>query len=258
MNPVVSRITIYPVKSLDGYAVNTAEVGHHSFLVNDRRFAMFGNDGKLINGKSSPLVHLLRLTRTGELHFECYSLLLNESFGFLAGVNDHAFSLFLSRHFDRPVELREDTSGNFQDVPHDAAITLVSTASLLKIGEWMMIDDLDELRARFRATIEISGVPAFWEDRLFAQPGKQVGFRIGEVGLECVGPRERCVVPTRHPETGDVYHGFAKTMAAFRWKNIPDHSLLQTWEHGYFLSVDCRITPDSYGKKINVGDRLIV
>ena len=256
MPPIVSHITIYPVKSLDGISVDVAEIGNHSYLVNDRRFAIFGEDDKLINGKSEPKVHLLRLRRKDDACLECESVLLNETFTFDTTGHTTSFAMFLSRHFGKPVEVREDQEGNFQDVPHDAALTVVSTASLQQIGAWMKIDDLDELRARFRATIEISGVPAFWEDRLFGKPGEVVPFRIGDVELEGIGPRERCVVPTRHPSTSAVYQGFAKEMAASRWNHVPDYSVLHEWGHGYFLSVDCRIAKASFLKRIRLNDLL--
>jgi len=35
--------------------------------------------------------------------------------------------------------------------------------------------DLDEARKRFRTTLEIDGVPAFWEDQLFGGRRTQCG-----------------------------------------------------------------------------------
>ncbi|MBK6772560.1 MAG: hypothetical protein IPG78_10635 [Ignavibacteria bacterium] len=68
--------------------------------------------------------------------------------------------------------------------------------------------DLEEARKRFRATVEIDGVPAFWEDHLFSNEGKRIEFKIGDVTLFGISPRARCVVPTRNPETGEVIHAF--------------------------------------------------
>lgn len=256
MPATVSRITIYPFKSLDGYATGLLQIGPGSFVRNDRRYALVDADGKRVNGKATPLVHLLRLNYLADAMFACTSVTLNRSIVVDMNAPWTPFNAFLSEHFGRRVELREDESGNFQDVPHEAAITLVSTATLEQVAQWMNLTDLDEVRRRFRVTVEVSGVPAFWEDALFGAPGDVIPFRMGDVDLEGVGPRERCVVPTRHSITGTVDTGFAKELARQRWEHRPKDSLLPAWKHGYFIGVDCRIAPSSWNRCIYLGDSI--
>ena len=73
--------------------------------------------------------------------------------------------------------------------------------------------DLEETRKRFRASVEIRGAPAFWEDRFFASQGRAVEYRIGQVTLFGMGPRARCIVPTRDPVDGAAYPGFTRNTA---------------------------------------------
>jgi uncharacterized protein YcbX len=114
--------------------------------------------------------------------------------------------------------------------------------------------DLEETRKRFRATVEIGGVPAFWEDRLFAEQGKGIEFEIGHVTMFGMSPRARCVVPTRHPETGEVVHAFPKTFARHRAASQPGWSMLDEYDHHYYLTVNCYIPATEIGKSIEVGD----
>ena len=113
-------------------------------------------------------------------------------------------------------------------------------------------------RKRFRATIEITGVPAFWEDKLFLEEGTAIEFTIGEVTLYGISPRARCVVPTRHSQTGEVIHGFPKTFAQQRARTLPQWSTLTDYGHAYYLSVDCYIPSTEFGKWIGVGDEIII
>src|SRR5580692_7444806 len=64
----LSRIFIYPVKSLDGVSVETARVLPSGALANDRRFAIFDALGQYVNGKRNPRVHLLRSAYDPETH----------------------------------------------------------------------------------------------------------------------------------------------------------------------------------------------
>jgi MOSC domain-containing protein len=51
MSARLHRITIYPIKSLDGVAVDEIEVLPACGLANDRRFALQDANGRFINGK---------------------------------------------------------------------------------------------------------------------------------------------------------------------------------------------------------------
>lgn len=59
--PILSRIIVYPVKSLDGLSVERCQVLPSGALACDRRFALRDSEGNFINGKRFPAIHGLRL-----------------------------------------------------------------------------------------------------------------------------------------------------------------------------------------------------
>ncbi|MFN8155682.1 MAG: MOSC N-terminal beta barrel domain-containing protein, partial [Bacteroidia bacterium] len=133
MNPVVSRLTVFPFKSLDGIDCSCVQTGSGSFLQGDRLYALFDARGKYINGKANPLVHTLRL-REEEGRFHLTSAALHRSIDFSADSGLRQAADFLSDHFGEEVTIRKNESGKFLDVPVESAITLVSGASLRKAG----------------------------------------------------------------------------------------------------------------------------
>ena len=257
--PFISNISIYPVKSLDGISVQKAQIGNGGSLHHDREYAIKDGNNKFVNGKSNALVHLLRMN----IDFEKEII----SFRHQDETNWHAFHLqqdkaaiddYLSTFFKMPVSLHKNTAGRFLDIPDISGMTIVSTASLQTVSGWFNDLDLDETRKRFRATLEIADVPAFWEDWLFFDEAMPVEFKIGNITIMGMSPRARCVVPTRHPETGEVIHAFQKSFAQHRTADLPQGSTLPNYGHGYFLSVDCLIPQSEFGKWIAIGDEVKV
>lgn len=253
----VKNITIYPIKSLDGVSLNQAQLGPGGCLLHDREYAIVDEQGRYVNGKSTARVHLLR----SKVDFE------TELIAFRHGqeLQWHTFHLhrnktdideYLSGFFNKPVKLLKSTGGEFLDVPVKSGITLLSTASLQTVAGWYAGLPLEETRKRFRANIEVSGVPAFWEDRLFYKEGTAVEFSIGDVTLWGLAPRARCVVPTRHPASGESIRGFQKSFAVNRGNSLPGWSTLGHYDHSYYLSVDCYVPPTEFGKWIKTGDLL--
>ena len=259
INPIVDSITIYPIKSLDGVSLQSVQIGNGGSLIHDREFAIVDSRGKFVNGKSNALVHLLR----SAVDFKSEII----SFWYLTAETRNSFHLqedkraideFLSTFFKIPVTLIRNTNGEFLDVPVQSGVTVLSSSSLKTVGSWFNNMDIEETRKRFRATIEITEAPAFWEDKLFLEEGTAIEFNIGEVTLYGISPRARCVVPTRHPLTGAVLHGFPKIFAQQRIKTLPQWSTLTDYGHAYYLSVDCYIPPAEFGKWIAVGDELTI
>ncbi len=257
INPVVDRITIYPVKSLDGISLQKAQIGNGGSLVHDREYAIIDNNGKFVNGKSNPLVHLLR----SKIDFEKEIISLRHEAGtdwdyFHLQKDKATIDEFLSSFFKMPVALYKNTEGEFLDIPVQSGVTVLSTASLQAVGAWFNNMDIEETRKRFRATVEMAAVPAFWEDHLFLEEGTAIEFKIADTILWGISPRARCVVPTRNPETGEVIHGFPKLFARQRTTELPHWSTLADYGHAYYLSVDCYIPPSEFGKWISVGDEV--
>mgnify|MGYP001259402189 CR=1 FL=1 len=142
------------------------------------------------------------------------------------------------------------------DIPDISGVTVLSTTSLESVSQWYDNMNIDETRKRFRATIEIGGVPAFWEDRLFSTQGKGVEYKIGEVTIFGMSPRARCIVPIRNPITGEPIHAFPKIFAKHRATNQPEWSVLKEYGHHYYLTVNCFIPATETGKWIEVGNRV--
>jgi uncharacterized protein YcbX len=256
-NPVLSRITIFPIKSLDGMDLQKAMIAEGGCLLHDREYAISDEEGNFVIGKSNPKVHQLRsavdvekemlsLKQQGETNWNQFHLQKEKA----------AIESYLSDYFGKPVLLQQNKTGRFLDIPDISGVTVLSTASLESITQWYDNMDIEETRKRFRATIEISGVPAFWEDHLFSTQGKGIEFKIGDVTMFGMSPRARCVVPTRHPETGEVIHAFPKTFARHRSASQPPWSMLNEYGHHYHLTVNCYIPATEIGKWIAVGDRV--
>jgi hypothetical protein len=58
--PTLDRITLYPVKSLDGVDVAAARVLPSGALENDRRWRLVDMEGRVVNAKRTPLFHAIR------------------------------------------------------------------------------------------------------------------------------------------------------------------------------------------------------
>jgi hypothetical protein len=58
--PALDRITLYPVKSLDGVAVAEARVLPSGGLENDRRWRLVDLDGRVVNAKRTAAFHPIR------------------------------------------------------------------------------------------------------------------------------------------------------------------------------------------------------
>ena len=63
---------------------------------------------------------------------------------------------------------------------------------------------------------EISGVPPFWEDQLYREKYEIVRFRIGDVEIHGVNPCQRCNVPPRDPDTGELIPRFQEIFSKQR------------------------------------------
>jgi len=122
-------------------------------------------------------------------------------------------AVWFSEYFQQAVVVRHIPEG----APDDGLApgpTIVSTASLQRVCELFPGIELHEARERFRATLEVDGVPAFWEDQLFGEnENYPVRFRIGEIAFEGSNPCARCPVPPRNPRTGEDLVGFQKMFA---------------------------------------------
>jgi uncharacterized protein len=253
--PRLTRITIFPVKSLDEIELQKSIITKGGCLLHDREYAIIDENGNFVNGKSNAMVHSLR----SNVDFE------NEIISFrpMQETNWRPFHLqkektelekYLSDYFNKKVFFEQDLTGRFMDIPDIAGVTILSTSTLKEVSTWYTNISLEETRRRFRATLEIDSVDAFWEDHLFSHEGRGIEFKVGDVTIIGMSPRARCVVPTRDSETGEVTHAFPKSFAKHRVATLPSWSTLEEYGHHYYLTVNCYIPPTEIGKWIHLGD----
>lgn len=269
--PELRRITTYPIKALDQFDRTKARITEGGTIEHDREYAILdrpadesydpntasaSGTGDYINGKRTDAVHRLRSTfdpaaRTltlrvqGETNSQTFDL-----------EDRTALNTWLTDYFDQSASIRQYTAGGHHDLhKHDiSGPSVISTATLREVASWFPNIDLDSIRRRFRANLEISGVPPFWEDRLVADHGEAVAFRIGDVRFEGIEPCERCVVPSRDPDTGDEHTDFRQTFIRKRGETRPEWLDSDRFDHDFRLMTVTNIPESEWGKTLQTGD----
>ncbi len=236
-------ILIYPIKALDGIEVSTATILESGALEHDRAFAILDRQGNYVNGKNNPKVHQLRAV----YDLSALTVKLN-GVTFKLEAHNRDLETWLSDYFAEPVEVWENLEMGFPDDTEANAATVISTATLETVASWFTGLSLAETRSRFRMNLEISGVPAFWEDRLFSEPNQGIEFKIGTVHFQGINPCQRCVVPIRNSLTGEVDKGFQKTFSQKRRETLPSFVNTSWFNHYYRLGVNTK-TPPSQGNQ---------
>jgi len=253
---VVSQILIYPVKSLDGVSVREAAITSGGILAGDRTYALFDADGKYVNAKRTPIIQLLR----AEFDSTCETITLSAP----GDGQPRRFSLierddlndWLSSYFGFSVHVeREDASG-FPDDRAAPGPTIVSEASLAEVTTWYPGLAVESARRRFRTNIELGGTEPFGEDCLFGMPDEKRPFRIGDVRFFGHNPCQRCVVPTRDPDSSDPIPNFQKTFMEMRKKTLPPWSQPLRFNHYYRFAINTSIPESETGRILRVGDEV--
>jgi len=265
--PRLVNIRLHPIKALDPISVPEARISPSGGLALDRAWALYSVDGKWVNGKRTPVIHLIRARYANDLRSVTLSVpgdrreIPTRAFAFPEGHEDAAE--WFSVYFEQQIIVRYSEDG-FPDDTVASGPTIVSTASLQAVADWFPPSpkgfpgiSLDEARMRFRATLEINGVPAFWEDQLFGEDERSVvRFRIGEVQFEGSNPCARCPVPPRNPLTGENLDGFQKHFTQMRQSTLPAWSPRARFDHFYRMSTNTRVAPSEQGKLLRAGDAL--
>ncbi len=258
MKPTISRIRIYPIKALDPVELQEAEVGVHS-LRHDREFAMITPDQRFMNSKRTGRVNELKAT----YDLPNYMVHLTpraggevESFHLL---NDkRKLEMCLENFFGEPLSLIQNEQGQLMDIPTASSVTIVSEASLQSLHQEFSDRNLEDVRLRFRATIELKGVDPYWEENLVGEPGVGMRIQVSDVEMIGVSPRARCNVPLRDPFTGITDKTFVKRMMKRREATLPKESHLPEYGNLYHLTINTYIPETQKGKWIRVGDEVKV
>lgn len=277
----VDELVGYPLKSNDGVALDRAEVGPAGALRGDRTYALVeagvdpreasvGANGGYVNGKSEPAVHGLRASyelaaptdatptavtlsrparpETGAAADERRFALPDEGDALAAWVGDY---------LGYAVDLVREPDGGLPDDRAAPGPTVVSRATLETVAGWFDgVADATEMRRRLRPNVVVDDCPAFWEDRLFADRGEAVRFAAGETELLGVNPCQRCVVPSRHPDTGEAVEGFRETFVENRRATLPDWTESDRFDHDFRLMVNTAVPEGQWGRTLAVGDRV--
>ena len=258
--PRLANIRLHPIKSLDPLQVKEARIGPGGGLEFDRVWALYSADGQWVNGKRTAAVHLIRAIFAPDISSVTLSVpgdsrkIPTKSFVFPG--DTAAASQWFSAFLEQPITVRYSPEG-FPDDSIANGPTIVSTATLQAVSELFDGMDVDETRQRFRTTLEIDGVPAFWEDHLFGEEERSaVRFRIGAVNFEGSNPCARCPVPPRNPRTGEIITGFQKRLSDFRRANLPTWTPESRFDHYYRLATNTRVAATEFGSVLRVGDAL--
>jgi len=262
-NAHLSGIRLHPIKALDPVSVKEARIGPGGGLELDRVWALYSEDGQWVHGKRTAAVHLIRAAYAPDLGSVTLSLpgdrrgLPTRTFAFPGDTSDAA--QWFSSYFEQPITIRYSTEGYPDDTVANGP-TIISGASLDAVASWFPGLTSSDIRLRFRTTLEIDGVEAFWEDQLFGaeQNGNMPRFRIGEVLFEGSNPCARCPVPPRNPHTGADFVGFQKRFMELRRATLPSSSPRDRFDHFYRLATNTRVAPSETGKLLRVGDPLLI
>lgn len=250
MTAVLGRITIYPIKSLDGIDVESVAVLPNGALEHDRRFALVDADGRYVNGKRKAVVHRIRAA----YDLARMTVRFNNESELSLCDQQREISNWLSSALGIACGLAEHTAGGFPDDTNAPGPTLVSSATLEEVARWFPGLMLDETRGRFRANLEVAGVEPFWEDRLVGPAETKVRFQIGAVRWLGVNPCQRCVVPTRDSTSGEIVPGFQKAFAVERENRLPAWAPRDRFNHFYRLAVNTQLASGQSSTRLHVGE----
>ncbi|QDT64464.1 MOSC domain-containing protein [Calycomorphotria hydatis] len=255
MDVTLARITLFPIKALDGIEVTQVEVLPSGALKSDREFAMRDADGNFINGKKNARVHQLRTTYDLEASTVSFHLSGEESSEVFHLTDDlHETETFLSDFFSQKVSIDCAPDTGFPDDTDSPGPTIISTQSLEVVASWFPEMTTESARRRFRTSLELSAPEPFWEDQLFEDAEELIRFRIGNVEFAGVNPCQRCVVPSRNPDSGEAISAFAKTFATQREETLPAFVNQSRFNHYFRLAVNTRLIDLDRGNTLHVGD----
>jgi uncharacterized protein YcbX len=251
--PRLSRITIYPIKSLDGRDVPQSVVLPSGALQHDRRWAILDGQGLPMNGKRTPAVHAVRASfhddlTTAELRYQ------DRTATFRLDSQSTEAAAWLSEVFQQGCRLVENPHCGFPDDEDAKGPTLISEASLAEVASWFGGWTPAESRRRFRANLEIADWDSFWEDQLSGASGHGRRFKIGQADFYGRRVCQRCIVPARDADTGEAVAGFAKRFAQRREESLPKESPRDRFDHFYRIAINTSVASTPIDCTIRVGD----
>jgi uncharacterized protein len=257
----ITRIAVFPIKSLDPVLLNEVPLVGPGALAQDRAYGVFDAKGGWARAKRFPQLQQLRTSWDAaftQLTVQVPNQSAPQHFSMPAELA--RFTTWLSSFLGEPVTVKHDPAGGYPDeIDLFRGPTLVSTATLETVQSWFPHLALEEVRRRFRANLEISGVPAFWEDGLLAKAdGSGPRLRIAGVALYGFHACARCAVPTRDSFTGIGDPQFQPRFAAQRRATLPAWADPSHFDHFYRLALCTHVAPFTPGARFRLGDTVEV
>ncbi len=245
----VKKLFIYPIKSFTPMECNSLELNEKGCIKGDRRFHFLNKEGKKQNAKNNSRIHGIKAIYNPDLS----SVKINgEEFTLRKGNSE--LESAVSDLLGTAVELKDLPETGLPDLPEwpGPSITSLQTLELLKT--WYPEISIEELITRFRSNLIIDqpGSPPFWEE-LLIQADQSLDFK--ELNLIEFRPCARCPVPSRDPETGEMYPKFAKIFNDNRTPFMEGLNRYGT-DHVYYLSVVTRLKPGSVPARIQLNEEV--
>ena len=263
----LERILVYPIKSLDGVSVEQAEFVPNGGFEWDRRFAIVDEAGRYVNGKREAAIHRIRAEYDLDPGTITISAAAPDGSGRGRSIDEQTFHLEIDRRaieelltdfLGYSVQIVRDDAGGFPDDTDASGPTVISVATLDAVADWFDDVDAAAMCRRLRPNLVVGDVEAFWEDRLFDVPGRVVPFDVGDVSIHGVNPCQRCVVPTRDPDTGESTDGFRETFVEHRKATVPEWANEEWFDHYFRVMVNTQVPESSWEERIEVGDFVTV
>jgi uncharacterized protein len=237
----LSGLFVYPVKSLRGFAVQSAEVDPLG-LVGDRRFLVVDDTGRFLTQRTLPRMALietalsarmltLRAPHAGQIAISLSAAeaaplrnvsiwksenLLAEDCGdvpaaWLSDVLHFRCRLVrIGPKFHRPVLKSAAGPGDVVMFADAVPFLVLGEASLADLNDRLVAQGEDSLPLdRFRPNLVITGSPAYAEDTWSR-------FRIGGITFRSAGPCVRCTIITTDQLTGERGKEPLRTLATYR------------------------------------------
>jgi uncharacterized protein YcbX len=252
----IAGLRVYPVKGLDGEAVERAALRPGGTLAGDRAFALVDGAGDPVNAKDFPELHGFATDHDPGSETLAVTGPDGDRREFDLETEADAAGDWFAAHLGADLSLaRDDRGAGFVDRP-SMGPSVVSTATLEAVASWFDDLDVESVRRRLRANVEVGGVPAFWEDRFVG--GDAPAFEAGGVRFEGVTPCNRCVVPSRDPDTGEPVEEFRQTFLEGRERTFPEWADWDAFDHYYAVMILAQ-APDLDGDEVlAVGDDVTV
>ncbi len=248
----IESIHIFPIKSFDGVAVESAQLRENGSLHHDREYVFRTESGAPVDSLKDKRLYQVRVSFDQDFRYAEFSMP-----GIAHAPRTTVFDLhhqvaqvntWMSAALGQPVHLTRDDARGFCDDQELSGPTIISRATLDRVAE---VTGQPDVPRRLRTNIVLAGMKPFGEEMLRDQP-----FTLGDLRVNNSAPVLRCAVIKRDPESGEPTAKFAENYRHFRQQAFAaDPSLNQEDAGNYFAAINTAVDGAQRGA-INIGDTL--